>query len=233
MSLHGFLRRNGGEIGRPLTIYRNGYGAGTVIGAVVLWIACSVLFLLHPDLGPVQKALAVVILAVVVVAALLLMAGEVLVVAERGLALGTSNLGRSPFVVRYDQITVGSVVPVHRSRLYARTTGRYGMTSTVRNSAWINQGIYFVGPSARDARRTGAVRGALSTSSGGSIDGRHFWFAGTGSTPPEQVTAQIAQAAGTIGLQQFARATAAAPPRELTGKRADAARLLPGFPAHR
>ncbi|HLR94419.1 MAG TPA: hypothetical protein VK053_07840, partial [Jiangellaceae bacterium] len=61
------------------------------------------------------------------------------------------------------------------------------------------------------------------------VDGRYIWFGGT-TDVPQRTTELIAQAAQRQGLQQLAAATATAPPRELTGQRKDAARLLPGFP---
>jgi predicted membrane metal-binding protein len=228
--LRTFLRRNEAETGRALSVHHNRYGIGTVLGAFVLWLVCSALFLLNPEMGVLATLLAAVLLGAVAIAALVLLSGEILVVCERALVLGNANLWRTPFVIRYDQITVGSMVPVHRSRLYARTTGQHGRTSTIRNPAWVNQGIHLVGPAPAEALRSGRALGAMTTGSGRSIDHRWIWFAGTGSAPPEQVTAQIAQAAGACGLDRFARATATAPPRELTGRRADAPRLLPGFP---
>ncbi|NMA76609.1 MAG: hypothetical protein GX960_05025, partial [Actinomycetales bacterium] len=101
--------------------------------------------------------------------------------------------------------------------------------STVRRSAWTRHGIHFVGPSPKDARRHNALLAPLQDPPPRSVDRRWVWFAGTGPTPPEQVTARIAQAAGASGADPLARATAAAPVRALSGSPADAAAHLPGL----
>jgi len=116
VTLQGFLRRNGQEIGQPLAIHRNRYGIGTVIGAIALFLALSGLFLLNPEVGPVDSLLATAIFLLITVIGLVLLAGEVLVVCERALVLGAANTLKSPFVIRYDQIAVGSLVRVTRSR---------------------------------------------------------------------------------------------------------------------
>ena len=228
MRLRRFLARHEAEIGRPLSVLHNRYGWGTVLLVGLVWIAICGLFLLHPDFSALQKVAACGISGLAGLAVLLLTAGEVLVVCERGMVFGPSGPLRRPFVVTYGQITVGSMVPVHRSRLYPRTTGKFGRTSTIRNPAWVNHGLHFVGPSPQEAGRPGS---SFSTRGARSIDDRCIWFVGTGKTPPEQVTAMIAQAARAAGWRQFASATAAARPRELTGRRGDAPRLLPGYRA--
>jgi len=229
VTLQGFLRRNEQEIGQPLAIHRNRYGIGTVIGAIALFLALNGLYQLNTEAGPTESVLAAAIFLLITVVILILLAGEVLVVCERALVLGPTIL-RSPFVIRYDQIGVGSLVPVTRARRYALTTGEHGRTSAVRNPAWITQGIHFVGPSPRDSQRQGRLRGALTWAPTRSIDNRWIWFAGTSSTPPGEVTATIAEAAHRAGLESLAAATAAAPVRELTGGKGDPARLLPGYP---
>lgn len=230
MTLRGFLRRHAGELGAPLVTCRNSFGWGTALGAFVLWVVLGALFLLNPEIAPGPALLMTAVLAVVAVVILLLNSGEVLVVCERALVVGPTALWLTPFVIRYDQITVGSVAPVLRSRLYGRTTGQFGRTSTVRNPAWVTQGIHFVGPSPRSALRSGGGPGRFTFGPIRSIDGRWIWFAGTSSTPPAQVTALIAQAAHRAGLAQLAAATAAAQPRALTGKKAERHLLLPGYP---
>ncbi|PWH06365.1 hypothetical protein DEO23_05145 [Brachybacterium endophyticum] len=86
-----------------------------------------------------------------------------------------------------------------------------------------------MGPSPKEARRHRAVLAPLQDPPPRSIDGRWVWFAGTGSTAPDQVTEQIARAVKGSGATELARATGSVTVRELTGKREDAARQLPGF----
>lgn len=231
MSLRRALRRSAHEVGAPLHTSRSSFGCGTLVGALVVWAVLSALFLLSPDLPLWGGIGASAVLALAAAAVLVMNSGEVLVVCERGLVLGPTALWFTPFVIRYDQITVGSVVPVLRSRLYARTTGEYGRTSTVRNPAWVNQGVHLVGPSPRSALRGGGPRITAGTIR--SFDQRWIWFAGTASTPPGEVTALIARAAHHAGHPQLAAATAAAAPRELTGRRGERHLLLPGYPAVR
>lgn len=61
-------------------------------------------------------------------------------------------------------------------------------------------------------------------------DGRAWiWFAGTGQTPPERVTAQIAAAARGAGFVQLADGAAHLVPQQLDGTTQRARQVLPGF----
>lgn len=232
MTLRRFLSRHHAELGAPLTICRNRFGIGTVLVAVGIGVLGGALILAATAGGSLgARAAALAVLAAAIGTVLLLMSGEVVVVCEGGLVLGPTGVLRSPFLVRYEQITPGSLVPVHGARKYSRTTGRRGQNTLVRTFDWTQRGIHFVGPSAGEALREGRHFAGLMRVRERSFDGRWIWFLGTGSTPPEQITAQIAQAAGRRGLRQLAAAAAAAPPRVLTGRREDRARLLPGYPA--
>lgn len=229
MTLRGFLDGHRAELGAPLRVFRNRYGIGTVVIAVGIWLAIALVMVLVPDVPIAGRVVVIGVAAGFAAAVLLLTAGEVVAVCERGLALGPSGVLRRPLLVRYDQITPGSLVPVHRARRYAATTGHRHQTAIIRNLGWVDRGIHFVGPSANAARRGGLP--ILASNHQRSFDGRWIWFMGTGSTLPEQVTALIAEAAGRSGRPDLADAALAAPPRELTGRRGDAPRLLPGYGA--
>lgn len=229
MTLRGFLDGHRAELGAPLRVFRNRYGIGTVVIAVGIWLAIALVMVLVPDVPIAGRVVVIGVAAGFAAAVLLLTAGEVVAVCERGLALGPSGVLRRPLLVRYDQITPGSLVPVHRARRYAATTGHRHQTAIIRNLGWVDRGIHFVGPSANEARRGGLP--ILARNHQRSFDGRWIWFMGTGSTLPEQVTALIAEAAGRSGRPDLADAALAAPPRELTGRRGDAPRLLPGYGA--
>lgn len=232
MTLHRFLSRHHAELGAPLTICRSRFGLGPVLVAVGIGVLGGALILAATAEGPQgARVAALMVLVAAIGAVLLLMSGEVVVVCEGGLVLGPTGLFRSPFLVRYAQITPGSLVPVHGARKYSRTTGTRGQNSLVRTFDWTERGVHFVGPSGREALREGEHFAGLMRVRERSFDGRWIWFLGTGSTPPEQITAQIAAAAGRAGYTQLADATASAPPRVLTGRREDRARLLPGYGA--
>lgn len=202
-----------------------------VVGAFVLvWMLFSGLTLINPGDSALFIIGPIVTFAIIFGLILLYISGERLVVCERGLVIGSVAPGLRPYVVRYEQIVPGSLVPVTGARRYGRETGSSAFPqSTGRRSAWTGRGIHFVGPSPKEARRHNALLAPLQDPPPLSVDGRWVWFAGTSSTSPEKVTAQIAQAAGRIGLAQLQQATAQAPVRELSGNPSDAARHLPGL----
>ncbi|ATG50965.1 hypothetical protein CFK38_05025 [Brachybacterium vulturis] len=231
MSARSAARRHQDELGAVLAVHHDRPGP-VVIGAVVLvWAIFSALTLIAPGETPVLALAPSVLFAVLGIVLLVAISGERLVVCERGLLVGSVALWMRPSVVRYDQIVPGSIAPVTGAQRYSRETGTGGMPqSTVRRSLWTRRGVHFVGPSASEARRKKSVLAALQDPPPRSIDGRWVWFAGVGSTAPQQVTAQIAGAAEAAGAADLARATAAAEVRELSGDPADASRHLPGLP---
>jgi hypothetical protein len=156
---------------------------------------------------------------------------EPLVVCERGLVLGMRQHPGAPrFVVRYEQIVPGSLVPVTRAQNYRALTRPPGASQTLRVLTGTTQGLHFVGPEAQEATRPRTARPSLVSTAMRAIDGRTVWFASTGRTPPSSVAAEIAQAARRLGLTHLADAAEAAPTRALTRKPADRHRLLPGLP---
>ncbi|MFC7375351.1 hypothetical protein ACFQRD_08780 [Brachybacterium sp. GCM10030268] len=223
-------RRHAGELGRPLEVYADRPGT-VVVGAIVfVWLIFTGLTLINPAESPLLIAAPGIIFALLAAGILVLISGERLIVCERGLLVGSVAPGMRPYIVRYEQIVPGSLVPVTGAGRYGRETGTGGFPqSTVRRSAWNRQGIHFVGPSAQAARRRPALIAVLQDPPPRSVDGRWVWFAGTGRTSPETLTARIAQAAGASGAQQLARATASAPARKLSGDPAEAAAHLPGL----
>lgn len=232
MSVRSETRRHREELGDVVAEYWDKPTPMTVGVFVATWLLLSGLTLVNPGETVLLALAPTAVFAVLVALALLYVGNERLVVCERGLLVGSFAPGLRPYVIRYDQIVPGSVVPVTGARRYAKQTGGGGLAqSTVRRSAWTRQGVHLVGPSPKVARRHRARFARLQDPPPRSVDGRWIWFAGTGSTPPGQVAAQIAKAAGAVGADQLARATAAAPVRELTGNPADAARQLPGFPS--
>ena len=230
MSARSAARRHRDEVGEVLAVHADRPGPFVVAGFVAVWLLFSGLTLLNSAESLVLTLAPAVVFAVLFALVLLYVSGERLIVCERGLVLGSVAPGLRPSVIRYEQIVPGSLVPVTGARRYAAETGIGGFPqSTVRRSAWTRHGIHFVGPSPKDARRHNALLAPLQDPPPRSVDRRWVWFAGTGPTPPEQVTARIAQAAGASGADPLARATAAAPVRALSGSPADAAAHLPGL----
>ena len=231
MSSRSAARRHQDELGAVLAVHADRPGP-LVVGAVVaVWAIFSALTLLAPGETPVLALAPTVIFALLAVLLLIAISGERLVVCERGLLIGSVALWMRPSVIRYEQIVPGSIAPVTGAHRYSRETGTGGMPqSTVRRSLWTRRGVHLVGPSPAEARRKKSALAALQDPPPRSIDGRWVWFAGVGSTAPQQVTAQIARAAGEAGAADLARATAEAQVRELSGDPADASRHLPGLP---
>ncbi|AXK46144.1 hypothetical protein [Brachybacterium saurashtrense] len=230
MTARSAARRHRDEVGEVLAVHADRPGPFVVVGVVAVWLLFSGLTLLNPAESPVLMLAPTAVFAVLCALVLVYISGERLIVCERGLVLGSFAPGLRPSVIRYEQIVPGSLVPVTGARRYAAETGTGGYPqSTVRRSAWTRQGVHFVGPSPKEARRHRALLAPLQDPPPRSIDGRWVWFAGTGATPPAQVTALIARAAGAAGAVELARATAAAPERALTGRPADASAHLPGL----
>lgn len=234
MSARRAARRHRDEVGEVLAVHADRPGALVVGLFVLVWLVLSGLTLIHPGESPVLAVAPALAFAIIFGLILLFMSGERVVVCESGIVVGSCAPGLRPYVIPFDQIVTGSVVPVAGVQRYAAETGTGGFPqSTVRRSVWTRRGIHFVGPSPKQARRHHAVLAPLQDPPPRSVDGRWVWFAGTGPTPPEQVTAQIASAADGSGQRELARAAASTPVRELTGDRGDAARQLPGFPQAR
>lgn len=224
-------RRHREELGEVLSVRSDRPGPGTIALVVLVWMIFSGLTLIAPGETVLLAVAPTVVFGVLAAALLVMIGGERLVVCERGLLVGSVAPGLRPSVLRYEQLVPGSVVPVTGAGRYGRETGAGALaSSTVRRSPWTRRGIHLVGPSAAEARRHRALVAPLQDPPPRSVDGRWVWFVGTGSTPPEQVTAEIARAAGTLGRDALAQATASAPVRRLSGDPADAARQLPGLP---
>ena len=231
MSVRSAARRHREELGGVVAEYWDKPTPKTIGVFVGTWLLLSGLTLVSPG-GTILLALApTVVFGVLLGLALLYVGNERLLVCERGLIIGSFAPGLRPYVIRYDQIVPGSVVPVTGAGRYTKETDPGGPPqSTVRRSAWTRQGVHLVGPSPKDARRHRGRFAKVLDPRPLTFDGRWAWFAGTGSTAPEHVTVAIARAAGAAGAVELAQATASAPVRELSGNPADAARHLPGFP---
>ncbi|MFD1719491.1 hypothetical protein [Georgenia deserti] len=213
MSLPRALRAHRRELGDAVTVYRNRPGAVTYVIAFLLWAVMPVGVIVNADEQMVANVLPPVIWGVIVIVIVVMLGGEVLVVCERGLVVGSVAPLLRPSAVPYAHLVPGTVVPILQARRFSSTTGRFWAVRTTRTGWWDSTAISFLADPSLG--RVPAVS--------------DWWFVGTGRTDPGEVTAQIARAAHRAGFDALAAATAAAEPRALTGTREDAARLMPGF----
>jgi hypothetical protein len=211
------LRRHRDLLGAALSVHRSRPGPGTVLCAALLWGLAPAAILVNPDPNLWANIAFPVLWGVLVLLGLALISGEVLVVCERGLLVGSTAPFQRPSAIPYARIQPGSLVPVTGARRFSSSTGRFYPTSSTRTGWWVSTAVSFVG--SMPERGPGLA----------SVDGRCLWFVGLGRSAPERVTAEIGHAAGRAGHFQLANAALAAPPRELTGRKADTARLLPGY----
>lgn len=150
---------------------------------------------------------------------------ERLVVTEQALVVGSSWPFLKPYVLRYEYIVAGTLVPATKVHRMNKTLNVYERSSLLRRvglgSKWM---IHLIGPSmaqARADREPNAPRVFWSTSDHGR------WAAGFGDDPSE-VMRVIVRAAAASGNDELAKLASTARPRELTGRPEQAEELLPG-----
>lgn len=226
MRIRAVARRHRAELGEVLSVHRGGPGLGTAVAFVLVWLVFSGLTLIRPAESALLIVAAPLAFAVIALVIWTMLAGERLAICERGLIIGSVAPGLAPYVVRYDQIVPGSVVPLVRARRFFRETGT-STASSVRLGWWSREAVHLVGPSPREARRRRAVLAPMLDGAPTTVDGRWPWVAGVHG-PAAPVVAQIAQAAGRSGHEALAAAASSAAPRELTGRPEDAAAQIPG-----
>lgn len=221
MGVRSKARRHQDVLGDVVAVHHDRPGLGTVLGFVLAWMLMSGLTFIFPGETLVLAIAPSVGLFIIGVVIYVMLAGERLVVCERGVLLGSVAPFMRPYAIRYDQIVVGSVVPISaKITRYTKQTGLLTMT-TVRISWWSKRGVSFAGPSPAEAR------GSFGATASSSQDVGVPWLIGT-RAPAEQVTADIARAAQAAGFTELARQTATAPPRVLSGNAADNPAQLPG-----
>ncbi|UFU01760.1 hypothetical protein LQF12_09525 [Ruania suaedae] len=208
MSVRRAVERHRAGLGASVAVYRSRPGAGTYLAALVLWLLMVAGVLINPDPELVHNVVPLVVWGSILAGILAMLGGEVLIVCERGLLVGSTAPLLRPRPVPYDRIVPGTVVPVLRPWRLTATTGLFWPRPTTRTAWWNRSAVSFVQ----------AMPWPL------------WWFVGTGRADPGQVSAEIAAAARRAGFTDLAEATVAAPRRTLTGRREDAALLLPGFP---
>ena len=224
MSARSALRRRADELGAPVAVHYSRPGVGTKLICVAFWLVTLSSVLVNPD--PMVNAAFPAVMGVLVLGVYVLVRGETLAVCERGLLIGSTAPFLRPYVLRYDQIMPGSIAAITGTRRIPLSLGLppMGLYRTIRSGPWIHQGIYLVGPPPLQPQFSRARKLRITS------DARAWiWFAGTGRTPPEQVSAQIAEAARRAGFHELADGTARVAPQQLDGTGERARQVLPGF----
>lgn len=222
-------RRHRETLGEVLAVHRNTPGPGTVVAFVLAWIAMSGLTFINPGetlLIAVAPTIGFLLIAVII---FVMISGERLVVCQRGLLVGSVAPFLRPYAIGFEQMAIGSVVPISaKLQRYSKETRRpsQAMSPSLRIYWWARRGVALVGPHPSQTR--GRAGDSDSRYSGPAVP----WLVGTRDRA-EQVTADIARAAFSAGFTDLAQQTAGAPPRELTGRPADAQFQLPGHPVGR
>lgn len=220
-------QRHRGDVGAVLHAYGDIPGTGTRVGFVISWAVMSAITFINPGETAALAVAPTIAFALIGLVIWLLLSSERLLVCERGLVVGSVGVGLRPYVIRYEQIAPGTLVPLTGAHRYSKQTGTAGDVSrTKRAYWWTRSAIHFMGPLhflSRSGQAAAAARpvGAYAAGSVGP------WLVGTGRTPPQDVVAQIARAASTAGVGALA-AAASEPVRELSGNPADVSRQLPG-----
>lgn len=208
MSVKSAAARHREEIGEVRAVYRD---RPSLLFALILggvWLLFTVITLINPGETLVLAIAPSVIFAVIFGLIYLYMGSEALIIAERGVLIGSVAPGLRPYVIRYEQIAPGSVVPVTGARHYSHAIGTGVVPqSTVRRNFWTSQGVHFVGPSPREARRHKPLVAPFLDAPVNPTNGRSIWFAGTGSSSPREAVRHIAEAASRAGLNELAERT--------------------------
>ena len=226
MSARRALRRHADELGAPVAVHYNRPGVWTKLALLVFWLLMPLSVLVNPDPNPVLNVSFPVVVAVLVLGLYALIRGETLAVCERGVLIGSTALFLRPYALRYGQIMPGSIAAITRTRRISLSLGLLPnrFHPTIRSGPWIHQGIYLIRPPPLQPQFSRARVLRITR------DGRAWiWFAGTGTTPPEQVTAQIAEAARRAGFHTLADGAARVAPQQLNGTMERTRQVLPGF----
>ncbi|MDN5743229.1 MAG: hypothetical protein L0H02_07165 [Yaniella sp.] len=196
-----------------MAVHHDRPGPRTVLAFIGAWVLMSGLTLIVPGETPLLAVAPTILFFFMWLIIYVMMAGERLVVCQRGILLGSFAPFLQPYAIRYEQIIVGSVVPISGNiRRYHKQTGLPAFLSSVRIAWWSQRGVALAGPTQAEAR--GHFKGGVATSH--MTRGGHPWLIGT-RAPAEEATAAIARAAGDAGFTELASATAMAPPRALSG----------------
>ncbi|MDN5888674.1 MAG: hypothetical protein L0K41_09335 [Yaniella sp.] len=206
-----------------MAVHHDRPGPRTVLAFIGAWVLMSGLTLIVPGETPLLAVAPTILFFFMWLIIYVMMAGERLIVCQRGILLGSFAPFLQPYAIRYEQIIVGSVVPISGNiRRYHKQTGLPAFLRSVRIAWWSQRGVALAGPTQAEAR--GHFKGGVATSH--MTRGGHPWLIGTRALA-EEATAAIARAAGDAGFTELASATAMAPPRALSGIPSDTPVQLP------
>lgn len=122
MSVRSAARRHREELGGVVAEYWDKPTPKTIGVFVGTWLLLSGLTLVSPGETILLALAPTVVFGVLLGLALLYVGNERLLVCERGLIIGSFAPGLRPYVIRYDQIVPGSVVPVTGAGRYTKET---------------------------------------------------------------------------------------------------------------
>src|SRR5699024_1079570 len=211
------------DLGGIVAVHNDRHGPWTALAFIGAWVLMSGLSLTDPGETPPLAVSPTILFFFLCLIIYVMMAGERLIVCLRGILLGSFASFLLPYAIRYEQIIVGSVVPISGNiRRYHKQTGLPAFLRSVRIAWWSQRGVSLAGPTQAEAG--GHLKGGVATSH--RTRGGQPWRVRT-PAPATEATAAIARAAGDAGFTELASATAMAPPRALSGIPSDTPVLLP------
>lgn len=199
MGSHSAARQHRNQLGEVVAIHHDRPNRGTTLGFVAAWVGMSAITLINPAETFLLAIVPTFAFLIIWVLIYLMLAGERLVVCERGILFGSVAPFLRPRAIGYEQIVPGSIVPISGkiTRVYQQT-GLWAITN-LRVMWWSRQGISLAGPLvAETSRRRDATHQVP-------LAGRRPrlpetpWIIGT-RAPAEQVTADIGRAARAAGF---------------------------------
>lgn len=136
-----------------MAVHHDRPGPRTVLAFIGAWVLMSGLTLIVPGETPLLAVAPTILFFFMWLIIYVMMAGERLIVCQRGILLGSFAPFLRPYAIRYEQIIVGSVVPISGNiRRYHKQTGLPAFLSSVRIAWWSQRGVSLAGPTQAEAR---------------------------------------------------------------------------------
>lgn len=201
MGVRSAVRRHRDVLGDVVAVHHDRPGTGTKIGFILAWVIMSGLTLINPGetfLLAVMPSIGLLVMWVIIY---VMISGERLVICQRGMLVGSVAPFLRPYVIRFDQIVVGSLTPINANiQKYRKKSNFSKSATTARTAWWSRRGVTFVGPSPVDARGGSGITHPYQH--GLEVQ----WLVGTRATS-EQVVSDITRAASAAGFTHLAHQT--------------------------